>query len=287
MIIIRIWEGLGNQMFQYAYARALKEKGRNVRLDLDKAYDKTFEKYRNNTVRKNSVQNFRITIPSINMGRYKKYDYLYKDTILRKFIFFLESHFWWKYKFYEEKVQTYSKKVAEIRGNYYVKGWFQSEKYFKDIRSILLKEFVPLNKIHISKELREAIESQESVSLHVRRGDYVKLGLALDAIYYERAIHYMKQKYKDPIFVIFSDDPEWVKRNINIKGKFIYVNGEKIFQDYEELFIMSRCKSNIISNSTFSWWAAWLNQNEDKTIIAPRKWIKGQKDIVPKEWMTL
>ena len=87
--------------------------------------------------------------------------------------------------------------------------------------------------------------------------------------------------------MIFSDDLEWVKENIHIKGKCIFVNEEKKLEDYEELLIMSRCRTNIIANSTFSWWAAWLNQNKDKVVIAPRKWLKGQNNIVPKEWFIL
>ena len=287
MIIIRIWEGLGNQMFQYAYARALKEKGMDVRIDLNKAYDETFEKYRNNAKRENHIQNFRISLPSIDMDKFGKYGYLSKDTWLKRSIFCLQKYSLWKYKFYEEQVQCYSDKSAGIKGNYYVKGWFQSEIYFKNIRNILLKEFIPKEKIRISKKLHEALEDPKSVSLHVRRGDYVRVNIALDTIYYERAIDYIEKNYTKPIFIIFSDDLEWVKKNIHINGKCIFVNEDKKLKDYEELFIMSRCRTNIISNSTFSWWAAWLNQNEDKVVIAPRTWLKGQRKIVPDEWLVL
>lgn len=287
MIIVRIWEGLGNQMFQYAYARALMEKGEDVRLDLEKAYEETFETYRNNAVRKNSIQNFRISVPPIDLEEYKKYKYLYRNTWIRKIIFWLGKHSLWKYRFYEESVQGYSERSAGLRGNYYVKGWFQSERYFKEIRAVLLKEYLPEKKIRISKELREALKDPESVSLHIRRGDYVRINLALSIIYYEKAVRYIKQIYKNPLFMIFSDDLDWVKKNMKITERYIYVNEDRKLKDYEELMIMSRCKSNIISNSTFSWWAAWLNQNRDKTVIAPKKWIKGQGNIVPEEWTVL
>lgn len=141
MIIVRIWEGLGNQMFQYAYARALKAKGMEVRLDLEKAYDNVFSKYVNHTARKNRVQNFRISIPSIDVYRYGKYDYLSQDTLMRKAVYWLGSHSLWKYKFYEEQGPESLPKNIEGKGNYYVKGWFQDEGYFKDIRPILLREF--------------------------------------------------------------------------------------------------------------------------------------------------
>lgn len=180
MVIVRIWEGLGNQMFQYAYARALKEKGVDVRLDLNKAYDGVFEKYRNNAKRENQIRNFRISLPSIDVEQYGKYGYLTRDTLVKKSIFFLQSHLLWKYKFYEEQEPCYSSRTAGIEGNYYVKGWFQSEKYFRNIRNILLKEFIPKERINISKKLHEALKNPESVSLHVRRGDYVKVNIALN-----------------------------------------------------------------------------------------------------------
>lgn len=287
MIIVRIWEGLGNQMFQYAYARALKEKGILVRLDLDKSYDQVFAKYRNHMLRENGIQNFRISIPSIEVCSYRSYNYLNQNSVIEKVVFWLAKHSLWKYKFYEEEIQAYSDRTANIRGNYYLKGWFQSEKYFKHIRSVLLKEFTPKTKIRVSQKLRTAFEDLESVSLHVRRGDYVRINQALNIVYYKKAIEYMKQIYDNPIFLIFSDDLEWVKEHLFINARYIYVNEDRKLEDYEELFIMSRCKSNIISNSTFSWWAAWLNQNENKTVIAPKKWTKEQGNIVPDEWTIL
>ena len=285
MIIVRIWEGLGNQMFQYAYARALAEKGIDVRLDLDKAYDNKFVKYRNYTLRENSIQNFRISIPSINVYEYGKYDYLNQNTIARNVVFWLGRHFMWKYNFYEERVPEFSHRKMMIRGNCYIKGWFQNEKYFNNIRSELLKEFVPRNKIKIRKELKRALEDDESVAVHVRRGDYVKIKHDLSAAYYMKAIDYIKKVYKNPIFLIFSDDLQWVKQNMDIKSRFIYVNENGKLQDFEELFIMSRCKSNIISSSTFSWWAAWLNQNNKKIVVSPRnEWAMR---IVPEGWVRL
>ena len=98
MVIVRIWEGLGNQMFQYAFARSLQAKGIEVSLDLDKAYDEMFVKYKDNAVRENSIQNFNISIPSIDVCKYKKYEYIYQDTILRKMHFFLGKHSLWKYR---------------------------------------------------------------------------------------------------------------------------------------------------------------------------------------------
>lgn len=287
MVIVRIWEGLGNQMFQYAYARALKEKGITVRLDLEEAYKEIFSSIRNSEPRISRIQNFRISIPSINVNSYGKYNYLYRDTVIRRLIFALGRYSLWKYKFYEEELFEYSEKKAGIRGNYYVKGYFQDERYFKNIRPILLKEFAPRKRIRISKDLRRALEHPESVSIHIRRGDYVKLNWTLNPVYYHRAIEYIKHIYTDPVFLFFSDDLEWVKRNVQINGRCIYVNENNTLEDYEELFIMSRCKANIIANSTFSWWAAWLNQNEEKIVIAPEKWKKEKEYMILDGWSTI
>ncbi len=287
MIVVRIWEGLGNQMFQYAYARALVAKGQDVRLDMNKAYDRVFAKYKNNAYRQNSIQNFRISLPTIDVCAYGKYAYLDQNTIIRKVVFWLACHSLWKYRFYEEVLQGYSEKSAKLRKNCYIKGWFQSEKYFQDIRPTLLKEFTPRKKIRISGYIKRILENEECISLHVRRGDYVRIHHVLHPIYYKNAISYMSGIYHDPVFLVFSDDLEWVKRNIPIEGRCIYVNEDGNLKDYEELFIMSRCKSNIISNSTFSWWGAWLNRHEDKTVVAPKIWMDGQSGIVPDKWIVL
>ena len=98
----------------------------------------------------------------------------------------------------------------------------------------------------------------------------------------------MKQYYHSPLFVVFSEDIDWVKKNLDIGTDCIYVNEKGTLQDYEELFLMSRCRSQIISNSTFSWWGAWLNRNPQKVVIAPRQpWLSRQTNIIPVEWVVL
>lgn len=288
MIIWRIDNGLGNQMFEYANARVWKERGYDVRLDMNKAYDSSFLKHKDNDARQNSIQNFSITLPEIDVLEYGKYEYIKRENIRDRFIFWLAEHGLWKYRFYEEKVYRYFKKPFCILGNCYVRAWFHDESHFKHIRSILLKEFTLKKKIKISKALREALENEESVSVHIRRGDYVKIRHALKPVYYNRAMKMMKQKYKNPLFLIFSEDLEWAKRNLANTDNCIYVNEDKKLQDYEELMIMSRCRSNIISNSTYSWWGAWLNRNPDKMVIAPKgPWLSKQTNIIPKNWVAI
>lgn len=281
LILVRIWEGLGNQLFQYAYARALQEQGLNVKLDLKKAYDEVFPKNSKYTRRQNGIQNFNISIGNIDVEKYGKYQYIRRNNMKNKIIYHLANHGLWKYKYCEQDGYFYDKKYVHIRGNCYVKGWFQSESYFVHIRNELLRELTPKKKIRIPKELRQALENNESVAVHVRRGDYVKLRQNASVSYYIRAIKHIEKYYANPQFLFFSDDIEWVKKNIKIDSKCFYVSEEMRLQDYEELLIMSRCKSNIISNSTFSWWGAWLNQNPEKIIIAPKNcWLSMKANVI-------
>ena len=283
MIIVRIWEGVGNQLFQYAYARSLKERGEEVYLDTQKAYDNSFRKAIGHSKRDNKIELFSITIPVANDETIEKYRYLKRETLIDKVVYHLAINDIWKYRFYEEKVQTYSPKSSSISGNYYVKGWFQSEKYFSSIQNTIRKEITLKQEPLIPDELYQYINSSKSVSLHVRRGDYEKIGMALPAAYYYKAMEAIEKFVKDPIYIVFSDDIEWVKRKIKNK-ELVFPSNFIELQDVEELVLMSRCSAHIISNSTFGWWGAWLDDNVDKHIMAPKIWYSGQRDIVPSTW---
>ncbi len=286
MIVVRIWEGLGNQLFQYAYARALKERGNDVYLDTQKAYDAYFHKSIGHTRRDNKIDFFRITLPQLSIEEYAKYDYLTRNSFLDRTVYYLATHNLWKYKFYEESEQTFSLKSYSISGNYYVKGWFQSEKYFSSIQNIIREELTPRQKPDISDRLSRIVSDEKSVSLHVRRGDYEKIGLALPKAYYLKAMDTIEKTINNPQYIVFSDDTSWVKRKIN-RGNMIFANEIDELVDVDELYLMSKCRSHIISNSTFGWWGAWLDKNEDKIVIAPKTWYSGQRDIVPHQWVVV
>lgn len=163
-------------------------------------------------------------------------------------------------------------------------GYFQSEKYFIDYSQRIRQSFTFKNKPdELNSEMLNRIKETESISLHIRRGDYVsnltansEHGLcSID--YYKKAVEYIKSKTEsrgNRCFFLFSDDPIWVKENMMFLGDEMVVvdfnTGEK---SYEDMRLMSMCKHNIIANSSFSWWAAWLNNNPDKIVIAPDKWF--------------
>lgn len=276
MLIVRIWEGLGNQMFQYAYARKRMEEGVPVRLDLRKAYIEAFPTLKNNALRDNVISKYNITVPEIEVEEYGKYFYLRQKTALEKKICFLAEKGLWPYPFIEEEKELYSKKIAHVKGNVYIKGWFQDRRYFEEIRGTLLREFTPKEKIRISGEIYKFIKSDYSVAIHVRRGDYVKLGRTMPGAYYLRAKSALENKIDNPVFYIFSDDFVWVKKNIDWgdSSKVFYIDELCELEDYEQLLLMSKCRAQIISNSTFSWWAAWLNTHNDKIVAIPKKFVQ-------------
>lgn len=288
MYIVRVWEGLGNQMFQYAFARAVRHRtGQQVFLDADRAYKDSFELESKHVERPYMLNNFNIQLRRINVEEMNALRFLRQGTLFEKVIFYLSKKGKWMVNFLQDADAVYHEEFFCEKGNYYVFGWFQQVAYFDDIRKILLKEFTPKKKIKIPKNLLRILREKNTVALHVRRGDYLKWGNACNVHYYTKAIRYMQENVENPIYLVFSDDIEWVKNNIQIQGRVVYISGEYSFKDYEELLVMSKCKHQIIANSTFSWWAAWLNRNVDKIVVAPSKWFGLQDNIVPREWIVL
>ena len=183
---------------------------------------------------------------------------------------------------------VFDERVLNLRDNKYLMGNWLSPKYFQDIRNILLGEIVLDKQLpEKTKTILNDIESCNSVSVHIRRGDYVKypkLGVCSDD-YYKEAFEYFKKNITNPTFFVFSDEMDYVRKNLYFPENTHFVSNSNI-KDYEELVLMSKCSHNIIANSSFSWWGAWLNQNPNKIVIAPKIWRADGKsiaDYVPKE----
>lgn len=179
----------------------------------------------------------------------------------------------------------------------YLSGYWQSEKYFAAVEAQIRADFVfrqPL--IGQNAELARQMEAVNSVSLHVRRGDYASNpkttashGLcSLD--YYRGAIQYIGGRVRQPQFFIFSDDIEWVINNLDVKFPCVYVQNNTGAGSYNDMRLMSMCRNHIIANSSFSWWGAWLNDKPNKIVVAPRKWFANNndtKDLFPSGWFSL
>ncbi|WP_158838613.1 alpha-1,2-fucosyltransferase [Polaribacter sp. L3A8] len=267
MIVVRILGGLGNQMFQYAYAKALENKGYNVKLDLSE-----IKKYKLHG-------GYQLDKYKINLKTADSFSTLFAKIGLKKSI--------------KEKSLLFNKNLKSLKGNEYVKGYFQTEKYFIEIRDTLLKEFSINQKLSFKTEIiaSQITESKNSCSLHIRRGDYISDKKAnnihgtCSLEYYRSAISIINKKYQDTLFFVFSDDITWTKGNLKITNAF-YVDVKSI--PHEDMYLMSLCNHNITANSSFSWWGAWLNKNKNKTIIAPKQWfVNFKNEIACKNWIKI
>ncbi len=201
---------------------------------------------------------------------------------------------------FADTYQSESKNPEDIyisnKGAYY-DGYWQNENYFKDYREELVDLFSIKGTSSDTEDYLQQISTTESVSLHVRRGDYVtnphtnrNHGLC-DIAYYRDSIEMISREVNKPHLFIFSDDLAWAKENLNFAVPSIFIELGEAAPDHEEIFLMSQCHHNIIANSSFSWWGAWLNQNENKIVAAPRKWFadesKDTSTITPKSWIRL
>lgn len=175
-------------------------------------------------------------------------------------------------------------------------GYWQTEEYFKHIRPLILKtfRFNPEKLSKLSTACYHKIQEECSVSVHIRRGDYLfennkqRFYGICDLNYYKRAILLMQEKVHYSRFYVFSDDIEWAKENIQISNA-VFIDWNVGKDAWQDMFLMSQCKHNIIANSTFSWWGAWLNTNPDKLVISPSHFMNTNKksDIIPAGWLTI
>lgn len=287
MIIVNFFGGLGNQMFQYALFKKFQSLGLEVKADI------THYEFNNEHNGFELEKVFHLKIERANLNEIKSL----KDNsiFLRKYRRFF--HIFWKKTDIEQISFDFDGSIFYLK-DAYLNGYWQSEKFFKDISPELRKDFSFKNIDKNNKLILNKIIKSNSVSIHIRRGDYVTNpnfnkfhGGICNISYYLKAIELIKRKVKKPVFFIFSDDLDWVKKNLPLLENTIFVDINKGKNSYKDLFLMSKCKHNILANSSFSWWAAWLNSNSDKIIVCPDKWFNSRrldsKDIVPESWIRL
>ncbi len=265
MIIARICGGLGNQLFKYAVARNLAEIHK-TELKIDLSSYETYDSH-----------------------KYSLWAFNIKENIAHKEEILESNHF-------KEKHFHFDPNVLNLSNGTYLYGYWQCEKYFVDIKAIIQLECsVKAPQTDKDKLLSEQMALCESVGLHIRRKDYLPNTYAdqvqdccsLD--YYYQCIASLSQVVHDPHFFIFSDDIQWARDNLQLTYPTTYVDHNDADKNYEDLRLMSLCKHNIIANSSFSWWGAWLNVNPDKKVFAPKKWFNNNaransKDIIPSAW---
>ena len=284
MQIVWCLGGLANQMMQYAFARRIELDGYKVKLDL-----RGFANYGlHNGYELDRV--FKVKILAATENEIVSIRKRKLTRNIRKLLGFRST-------IIQPKDFRFSESYLPQKDNNYISGFWNSEKFFLPYKSQIIKDFTfpKLTEPH-NISLRKNIIAENSISMHVRRGDYVNNplhGNVCSKNYYHNAIEFFKKKISAPCFYIFSNDINWCKENLSkILESFsvIYVTGNNADNSYRDMQLMSLCRHNIIANSAFSWWGAYLNANEDKIVVAPDKWFntdKDQSDIVPEGWIQL
>jgi len=286
MKIIRFLGGLGNQMFQYAFYELLKQRFGNVKVDLS-----AYKEHVHNGFELERIFNIKLKQASqleINLRDHRNRKWKYRK--LRRITFL-------KPRYYEEEfLFSYDESLFVNTSLKIYSGYWQNYRYLNSVsdklrQSFIFPKLVQLKDINLFEELQR---QEESVAIHVRRGDYIKdpfLGGLVGLGYFEDGISIMKRQLTNPKFYVFSDDIEWCKINLNLHDA-VFVDWNKGLDSFRDMQLMSRCKHAIISNSSFSWWAAWLNPFVDKLVVVPKVWWKGPHasntvDMHPKEWIRI
>jgi hypothetical protein len=287
-VITRLNGGLGNQLFQYAAGRALADRlGAPLKVDLSE-----FESY---LLRRFELDQFTINAgiatPEelagfvINPSRFQR---SYSRFAISLGLGFNRIAF-------KERKFGYDDTFEKIRHPMYLNGYWQSEKYFKSAEGKLRSELCLVDKLGVSSQkILDEILQCTAVSLHIRRGDYITNPSAASVHgvcsldYYYSAIRHITTHVQNPYFFVFSDDPEWAKDNLKISQPVWFVEANGPDRGVEDMWLMKSCKHHIIANSSFSWWAAWLNGRQDKIVIAPRIWFLDKTintgDLIPEQW---
>ena len=269
MIIANLTGGLGNQMFQYAFGRATAVRNKT-------ALKLHFTNALLNTPREFELDLFNITGSIATENDLNKMK-IVQNPMLNRVFYLLDERFGIQFNSHiitERVPHTFNKRYTKIPDNRYLQGYWSHSVYFEQISDILRKEFTPKKPLDkTNKKIVEQMRKTNSISLHVRRGDYItnKTGPRFVGIeYYKKTIDDMNSKVKDSTYFVFSDDIAWCKENLSsVLPNVVFIDHNTGRDSYKDLILMSNCKHNITANSTFSWWGAWLNPNKNKIIISP------------------
>ncbi|MCR4990912.1 MAG: alpha-1,2-fucosyltransferase [Lachnospiraceae bacterium] len=291
MNIIRMTGGLGNQMFGYALYLKFKSLGTECAFDDFSQY----ENYTGDIARRPLLLKkvFGIDYPVVTKEVYDEFT----DSSMRLDKRLARKILGRRSRIYEEKAFLYDTEVLS-KDNVYITGYFQSEKYFSDIKDEVIRSFSFTDEVKkeaeelikkydlgLSGDVGDSLLEKNSVSIHIRRGDYLDNPEAYGNIctddYYKRAVRYIKERVDDPVFLLFSNDPEWTadwtSGIFEADDRYVVIRETTEETGYIDMYLMSRCAHNIIANSSFSWWGAYLNPTPKKIVIAPSKWVNDHE----------
>lgn len=292
MIIVKLNGGLGNQLFQYALGRRVAIiTGVPLKLDISALKVDPLRTFR--------LHNLNIMAEIASDDEVRSLIGQSESAVLSKVRRIIRNKSPDKSRAYiKERKFSFDPEVLAAPPDAYLEGYWQSERYFKEIAQTLRSEFTVKSEMDSTNRiLSEKILETQSVSIHIRRGDYITNPVTneyhgvcpLD--YYHRATKMLSATVKEPHFFIFSDDPRWVETNLHLPFPTMPVTINGIERDYDDLRLMSLCNHHIIANSTFSWWGAWLSRNPEKQVYAPRQWFRSNEndasDLIPSSWITI
>ncbi|MFT3754072.1 MAG: alpha-1,2-fucosyltransferase [Paludibacter sp.] len=296
MKFVAITGGLGNQMFIYAFCEELRSRGHKAVLfiqhstNLKKYGHQGYELEKLFSIRPNEGVASKICVSLLMVYshllrllpvkcRHKAFTLvgIQVVTVAENFIYYPE--------------------VFELRNQHELfRGTWQSQRFFEHAVEKIKQQYVFKSNLLNEKTIQLVLlmSQRESVSIHIRRGDYLSnqyangfAGVCMPD-YYAKAVEFIRNKVGEVQFYVFTDDPEWVNTNFMLDNA-IYVQHNTGNNSWQDMYLMSRCKHNIIANSSFSWWGAWLNANPEKVVIAPQKWWRlfEKDDVVPENWIRL
>lgn len=288
-IISCIRGGLGNQMFQYAMGQALAT-------DLQEQLFLDTELYGTLTMHNGFELHrvFAISAPLATCSDLKASLGLRRNSVFRRLANKLPSLRGSRYILEEDFKGA---DHLEIGCDYYLSGYWQSEKFFSRHSEKIREDFQFKQQVSgLNADILREMSCSTSVSVHVRRGDYVTdpktnaFHGACSVEYYEQSMAFVSGKVQNPKFFVFSDDVDWVRKNIEMPLETVFVDHNKGEDSFWDMYLMSQCQHNIVANSSFSWWGAWLNRSMNKIVVAPKAWFQAapisSMEIIPETWHT-
>jgi len=307
MKIVRLMGGLGNQMLQYAFGKSI-----SIITNEEVLFDKiNFEERKKEEIGNTgfdkygvSIRNYELDIFNLDIqfATEKQIKQCINQKVVGWKIPGLIRKIINKPKYItnniikEIPVNVFNPDFLEVKGDAYYEGYFHCDKYFNNIEDIIRKafEFPPVTTQYNIDLLEKITGSENAASIHVRRGDYLNLpNFKKDMCcmsYFKKSAAYIASKVSNPTFFVFcAEDPEWIQNNFDIEFPFELIGVENIGPNayYENMRLMSLCKHNIIVNSSYSWWGAWLNRNPDKIVIAPEPWFGDISDPIRDSWIRI
>ena len=296
MIVVKLMGGLGNQMFQYALGKSLAMRYPKA-LFFDDSFFNKHNDFADIPKRELQLNHFNFDWEVIDSDTLRKFYHPnpFQKHILNKIKKFSKT-------VYIENGLQFHNDVLNVGSATVFDGYWQNERYFSEFEELIRQDFIfKTLPNYASLEIKaDIVKKDNSVSVHVRRGDYISSD-KINALYgtcsldyFYKAMNMMEVKLKDPHFYFFSDDTDWVEKNLQINyPRSTIISHNKGIDSWQDMMLMSSCENHVISNSSFSWWGAWLNPRLDKIIIAPYKWFNDEglntqsQYIVPKSWIRI